>query len=316
MMRVFSTVNGHTEQIASPQRGSWVNLTNPTDAELAEISDKCAIDLADLRAPLDDEERSRVDVEDGYTMIIVDIPTVEERGGRDWYETIPLSIIVTDELIITVCMEDSLLLKPFMDGTIRGFNTFMRSRFILQVLYRNASMYLRYLRIIDRESDKLEMRLQHSTANREILMLMELSKSLVYFTTSLKSNEVVLEKLTNLQRFRYYEDDADLLEDVITENKQAIEMANIYQSVLQGMTDAFGTIVSNNVNNVMKTFTIISLVMAIPTMIFSMYGMNFQNGMLGMPLSNSPWGFFIIILISLALAGVAAWIFTRSNRFK
>nr|MDK6327857.1 magnesium transporter CorA family protein [Alloscardovia omnicolens] len=178
--------------------------------------------------------------------------------------------------------------------------------------YRNASMYLRYLRIIDRESDKLEMRLQHSTANREILMLMELSKSLVYFTTSLKSNEVVLEKLTSLQRFRYYEDDADLLEDVITENKQAIEMASIYQSVLQGMTDAFGTIVSNNVNNVMKIYTIISLVMSIPTMIFSMYGMNFTN----IPLSGHPFGFWIMTVLSMALAGIAGWVFTRSNRFK
>ncbi|TCD53555.1 magnesium transporter CorA family protein [Alloscardovia theropitheci] len=311
MMRVFSTVNGRTEQIAKPERGAWVNLTNPSDSELAEIADTCKIDLADLRAPLDDEERSRVDVEDGYTMVIVDIPTVEERGGRDWYETIPLSIIVTDDLIVTVCMEDSMLLQPFMDGSIRGFNTFMRSRFILQVLYRNASMYLRYLRIIDRESDKLENRLQSSTANREILLLMELSKSLVYFTTSLKSNEVVLEKLTNLQRFRYYEDDADLLEDVITENKQAIEMASIYQSVLQGMTDAFGTIVSNNVNNVMKTFTIISLVMAIPTMIFSLYGMNFDE----MPLLRTHGGFWIAIIVSVALSGLAAWIFTRSNRF-
>ncbi|OTA27203.1 magnesium transporter [Alloscardovia macacae] len=312
MMRIFSTVNGRTEQISHPERGSWVNLTRPSDAELAEVADKCKIDLADLRAPLDDEERSRVDVEETYTMVIVDIPTVEERGGRDWYETIPLSIIVTDELIVTVCMEDTLLLHPFMDGTIRGFNTFMRSRFILQVLYRNASLYLRYLRIIDRESDKLENRLQHSTANREILLLMELSKSLVYFTTSLKSNEVVLEKLTNLQRFRYYEDDADLLEDVITENKQAIEMASIYQSVLQGMTEAFGTIVSNNVNNVMKIFTIISLVMAIPTMIFSLYGMNFVD----MPLTSSPWGFWIAIALSVFLSVLAAWVFTRSNRFK
>ena len=122
-------------------------------------------------------------------MIIVDIPTVEERGGRDWYETIPLSIIVTENLIITVCMQDTPVLHPFMEGTIRGFNTFMRSRFILQILYRNATMYLRYLRIIDRESDKLELKLRHSMQNREIVMLMELSKTLVYFTTSLKSNE-------------------------------------------------------------------------------------------------------------------------------
>ena len=160
------------------------------------------IDLADLRAPLDDEERSRVDVEDDYTMIIVDIPTVEERGGRDWYETIRCRCIITQSAIITVCMQDTPVLHPFMEGTIRGFNTYMKTRFILQILYRNATMYLRYLRIIDRESDKLELKLRHSMQNREIVMLMELSKTLVYFTTSLKSNEIVMEKLTTLPRLK------------------------------------------------------------------------------------------------------------------
>ena len=153
MLRIFSTVNSHTKPIEKPEQGSWLCLTDPTDVELTSVATACDIDLADLRAPLDDEERSRVDVEEGYTMIIVDIPTVEERGGRDWYETIPLSVIVTEDYIVTVCMKDTPLLHPFMEGTIRGFNTFMKSRFILQILYRNASMYLRYLRIIDRESD-------------------------------------------------------------------------------------------------------------------------------------------------------------------
>ena len=246
MLRMFSTINGQVEQIEKPENGSWLCLSEPTDVELATVSQQTGVDLADLRAPLDDEERSRIDVEDDYTMIIVDIPTVEERGGRDWYETIPLSIIVTEDLIITVCMQDTPVLHPFMEGTIRGFNTFMRSRFILQILYRNASTYLRYLRIIDRESDKLEFKLRHAMQNREIMMLLELSKTLVYFTTSLKSNEIVMEKLTTLARIQQYPDDEDLLDDVIIENKQAIEMANIYSGVLANMTDAFASIVSNN----------------------------------------------------------------------
>ena len=173
-----------------------------------------------------------------------------------------------------------------MEGTIRGFNTFMRSRFILQILYRNATMYLRYLRIIDRESDKLELKLRHSMQNREIVMLMELSKTLVYFTTSLKSNEIVMEKLTTLQRIKQYPDDEDLLDDVITENKQAIEMANI------------------------------SITLSIPTLIFSMYGMNFDGGMMGMPFTDKPWGFMLIIVISMVLSGAVAWFLTRSRMFK
>ncbi|KFJ05123.1 magnesium/cobalt transporter CorA [Bifidobacterium tsurumiense] len=317
MLRMFNSINGRVEQIEKPENGSWLCLSAPTDVELTSVSQLTGIDLADLRAPLDDEERSRVDVEDDYTMIIVDIPTVEERNGRDWYETIPLSIILTKDLLITVCMQDTPVLHPFMEGTIRGFNTFMRTRFILQILYRNATMYLRYLRIIDRETDKLEARLRHSMENREILMLLELSKTLVYFTTSLKSNEIVMEKLTFLPRIKRYQEDEDLLDDVITENKQAIEMANIYSGVLANMTDAFASIVSNNLNNVMRIFTIISITLSIPTLIFSMYGMNFQEGgMLGMPLSGSKWGFLIIILISVALAAVVTWMLTRSRLFK
>ncbi|RBP98157.1 magnesium transporter [Bifidobacterium aemilianum] len=316
MLKMFKTVEGQVESIEQPQEDCWLCLCQPTDVELATVSQETGVDLADLRAPLDDEERSRVDVEDDYTMIIVDIPTVEERSGRDWYETIPFSIIVTENMIITVCMQDTPILHPFMEGKIRGFNTFMRSRFILQMLYRNATTYLRYLRIIDRESDKLELKLRHSMQNREILMLLELSKTLVYFTTSLKSNEIVMEKLNTLSRIKQYEEDADLLEDVITENKQAIEMANIYSQVLANMTDAFASIVSNNLNNVMRIFTIISITLAVPTLIFSMYGMNFQDGMLGMPFSDSPWGFVIVVVSSMVLAGVVTWFLTRSRLFK
>jgi magnesium transporter len=178
-------------------------------------------------------------------------------------------------------------------------------------------MYLRYLRIIDRESDRLELRLRHSMQNREILMLLELSKTLVYFTTSLKSNEIVMEKLNSLARFKQYPEDEDLLDDVITENKQAIEMANIYSGVLANMTDAFASIVSNNLNNVMRIFTIISITLSIPTLIFSMYGMNFQDGgMLGMPLTSNRWGFVIVIGVSIALSIVVTWFLTRSKLFK
>lgn len=316
MLRMFSTINGQVERIEKPENGSWICLSDPTDVELATVAQETDVDMADLRAPLDDEERSRIDVEDNYTMIIVDIPTVEERGGRDWYETIPLSIIITSNQIITVCMQDTPVLHPFMEGTIRGFNTYMRSRFILQILYRNATMYLRYLRIIDRESDKLEMKLRHSMQNREILMLLELSKTLVYFTTSLKSNEIVMEKLNTLSRIKQYPEDADLLEDVITENKQAIEMANIYSGVLANMTDAFASIVSNNLNNVMRIFTIISITISIPTLIFSMYGMNFNQGMFGMPFTDKPWGFAVIVILSIILAALVTWFLTRSKMFK
>ncbi|KFF31087.1 magnesium transporter CorA family protein [Bifidobacterium bombi] len=322
MLRIFNTIDGKVEERRKPEDGSWLCLSDPTDVELTTVSQETGVLLSDLRAPLDDEERSRVDIEDDYTMVIVDIPTVEEREGRDHYETIPLSIIVCGGLIITVCMQDTPVLHPFMEGTIRGFNTYMRYRFILQILYRNATMYLRYLRIIDRKSDNLELKLRHSMQNREILQLLELSKTLLYFTTSLKSNEIVMEKLNTLgkgngiRHLKRYEEDDDLLQNVIIENTQAIEMANIYSGVLANMTDASASIVSNNLNNVMRIFTIVSIILSVPTLIFSMYGMNFQKGMIGMPFSNSPYGFIIVVVISVVLCVLVTWWLLRSKLFK
>jgi magnesium transporter len=314
MLRCFLSDDDDIREIEGPIKGCWIALSEPSDSELAFVSQKYDIDLADMRASLDEEERSRVDVEEKYTMVIVDIPTVENRDGRDWYETIPLSVIVTNDVVITVCEKDTPLLRPFMQGRIRNFYTYMKSRFILQILYRNSQMYLRYLRIVDRESDKLELRLQHSMQNREILMLMELSKTLVYFATSLRSNEVVLERLTKLPRIKQYPDDEDLLNDVIIENKQAIEMAGIYSGVLQGMMDAFGSIVSNNLNNVMRIFSILSIVLSIPTIIFSAYGMNLN--LRGMPLSHSVWGFLIICVFSIIIAVIAWFWLSKSKLFR
>ena len=266
-----------------------------------------------MRAPLDEEERSRIEVEDDYTLIIVDTPVLEERGEKDWYGTIPLSIIVTEDIIITVCLEDTSVLGRFMDGRVRNFYTYMKTRFILQILYKNASMFLHYLRIIDKKSEEVEEKLQQSTKNKELIELLELEKSLVYFTTSLRSNEIVLEKLLKVERIKQYPDDTDLLEDVIIENKQAIEMANIYSGILSGMTEAFASIVSNNLNIVMKFLATVTIVMSIPTMIFSAYGMNVNAG--GMPFSRSPYGFAIVIVLSLLLSLIVAFIFSKKNLF-
>ncbi len=222
MLRMFRTINGQVEQIQKPENGSWLCLSAPTDVELANVSMETGIDLADLRAPLDDEERSRVDVKDDYTMIIVDLLPWRNAAAATGTRPSRCRSSFTQSAIITVCMQDTPVLHPFMEGTIRGFNTYMKTRFILQILYRNATMYLRYLRIIDRESDKLELKLRHSMQNREILMLLELSKTLVYFTTSLNRTTSLLEKLTTLPRLKQYPEDEDLLDDVITENKQAI----------------------------------------------------------------------------------------------
>ena len=293
--------------------GCWVALTDPTATEIFEICNRYQIEVDDLRAPLDEEERSRIEVEDNYTLILVDTPIIEERGDKDWFGNIPLSIIVTKEMIFTVCLEDISVLGKFMDGRVRNFYTYMKTRFILQILYNNASMFLHYLRIIDKKSEEVEEKLHASTRNQELIELLELEKSLVYFITSLRANEVVLEKMLKVESIKQYPDDTELLEDVIVENKQAIEMANIYSGILSGMTDAFASVISNNLNIVMKFLATVTIVMSIPTMIFSAYGMNVKSA--GMPFADSPYGFAIVIAISLVLSLVVALIFSKKDLF-
>ena len=313
MLRIFKTIDGSIHQIQEAQDGCWIALTNPTATEIFEISEQFEIEVDDLRAPLDEEERSRIEVEDNYTLILVDVPMIEERNEKDWYGTIPLGIIITDKMIFTICLEDTQVLTRFMEGRVRNFFTYMKTRFILQILYRNASMYLRYLRIIDKKSAQVEEKLHLSTRNQELIELLELEKSLVYFTTSLRSNEVVLEKLLKVESIKKYPEDTELLEDVIIENKQAIEMANIYSGILSGMMDAFASVISNNLNIVMKVLAIITIVMSIPTIVFSAYGMNVNSA--GMPFADNPWGFLIIILFSVAISIIAALILSKKKFF-
>ena len=312
MVRIFKTIDGAIHEIQEPQEGCWIALTNPTATEIFEISEQFGIEVDDLRAPLDEEERSRIEVEDNYTLILADVPAIEERNEKDWYVTIPLGIIVTQKMIFTVCLEDTQVLTRFMEGRVRNFFTYMKTRFILQILYRNATMYLHYLRIIDKKSEQIEEKLHLSTRNQELMELLELEKSLVYFTTSLRSNEMVLEKLLKVESIKKYPEDTELLEDVIIENKQAIEMANIYSGILSSMMGTFASVISNNLNIVMKVLAVITIVMSIPTIVFSAYGMNLSAA--GMPFSRTPWGFLIVIILSV-VASIIAAIFLSRKRF-
>lgn len=313
MIRIFKTEDGAMHEKEEMQPGCWIALTNPTASEIIDIADTYQIDPDHLRAPLDEEERSRIEVEDEYTLILVDIPSIEERNGKGWFVTIPLAIITTKDVLITVCLEETPVLTSFMDGRVRDFHTFMKTRFILQILYKNATQFLQYLRIIDKKSEVIERKLHQSQKNEELIELLELEKSLVYFTTSLRSNEVVLEKLLRIEKIKKYPEDTDLLEDVIVENKQAIEMANIYSGILSGTMDAFASVISNNLNIVMKFLATVTIVLSIPTMIASFYGMNVNSH--GMPFADSPYGFAIVLGLTLLLSLFVAYIFNKKDLF-
>ncbi len=282
MKQIYKTMDTGLDKIDVFEDGAWINLVNPTPQEVNDVAEEFDIEVNHILSALDEEERARIEVDDNCTVIIVDVPIKESEAGMGDYATIPLTIILGDKYIITACLRNIRLLEDFSTGKVRGFFTYKKTRFILQLLYKNASYYLHYLRNIDRMSHRIEQQLHKYMRNKELIQFLDLQKSLVYFTTSLRSNEIVLEKMMRMDNVRQYPEDEDLLEDVIIENKQAMEMANIYSNILRGTMDAFSSVISNNLNLVMKKLTSITIVLSVPTMVASFWGMNvivpFQEG--------------------------------------
>jgi len=300
VLKVYvSTEAGLAEQsTVTLRKGSWINLVAPTQEEKEQISRDVGIPLDFLEYPLDEEEIPRIEFDDHGVLVIIRVPVV--RGAA--YDTLSLGVIITEDVVITVCLEDNPVITELLSGKVRGFYTFKRTRFLLQILFNASTLYLRYLRQIDRKSENIRARLEYSTRNRELIDLLDLGKSLVYFTTSLRSNQIVMEKLMRSylivsddqgKLIKMYEEDRELLEDVITENKQAIEMGEIYTSILNSTMDAFASVISNNLNIVMKFLTVVTIVLMVPTTVASFYGMNVP-----LPGQHSPHAFVIALIVS------------------
>jgi magnesium transporter len=286
--------------VGAIESGVWINLVSPTDVEVKQISDITNIDIDYIKSALDEEERPRIEQEKDLTFIVIDIPIIEVEENINVYSTIPLGIILVKENIITVCLKDNPVLKDLMNKRIKNFSTAAPMKMVLQILYRTATLYLQYLKHIDKTSSRIEAELHKSIKNAELIQLLKLEKSLTYFSTSLKSNEMVLEKLEKCG----FKTEMELLEDVIIENKQAIEMANIYSSILSGTMDAFASLVSNNLNLVMKHLTSVTILIAIPTMVFSFFGMNIP-----MPfgLGTNNYASLIITGVAIVVSIVSIW---------
>lgn len=293
------------------ENGSWINIVAPSAEELILISKKTGVSLDFLRAALDDEETSRIDIEDDTLLVIVDIPFTEMEDNSLTYDTYPLAIIHTDKQLITVCLKNSKILTDFANEKIKSFYTFKKSRFILQILNRISTYYLLYLRQIDKKSLMIEKRLHKSMKNRELIQLHSLEKSLVYFSTSLKANEITLEKMLKLDIMQKYEADKDVLEDVIIENKQAIEMTEIYSNILASTMDFFASVISNNLNIVMKVLASVTILLAIPTIVSGIYGMNISY----LPFANGNHSFAAVMTIMISIAGFVAFILYKKDMF-
>ncbi len=303
-----SNQNRQLDKIDSIENGCWINLINPTKEELIFISKKTNVELDFLQAALDNEETSRIDIEENYTLIILDIPFIEDDDSNIVYSTYPLGIIYTKEAIITISLRESPILNDFISNKINSFYTFKKFRFILQILYRVSSYYLIYLRQIEKKSLLLEKRLNKSMKNEELIKLHSLEKSLVYFSTSLKSNQLTFDKLLKLERIQQYEEDKDLLEDVIIENNQAIEMTEVYTDILSSTMSYFSSIISNNFNRVAKILTSVTIILTLFSVVASTYGMN-----IAIPLQNNPYAFEIVMGGTVVVAVLTIFILYKKN---
>lgn len=311
MVEIYKTDNKVLQKLDNIEEGCWVNMIDPTSSELSLVSGYFEIDLADLATALDEEESSRISLEDGYTLILVDIPTPEVRHEKKMYTTIPLGIILKNDAIITICREDTPVLNYFVRNKLKEFSTKKKMRFIYEMMFRSAMLYQAYLRGIDKKRTEIEERVGDDTHDTDIIELHELESTLVYFATSLRANSIVLERLRRYKRLEQYPEDMELLEDVTVEYQQAIEMTAIYRDIIDGTRELLSSVINNRLNNVMKILTSITIVMAIPTIISGIYGMNVAGEW--MPLSATRYGFYIIVVIIFIICVFVLWFLKKKK---
>ena len=297
-------------RIESIEKNCWINLIRPTSEEIRYVVDTLQIDEDLITKVLDEEELPRIERSDNATLIVVDGPFMDDVRIKGKYTTYPLGIIIcNDSYIVTVSLKDFGIFRDFENGRVKTFYTYKKSRFLIQILLRMASFYLKALNTINNDIHKREKSLYYSTSNKQLVELLDIEKSLVYFITSLKANDVVLDKLTKGNVIRLYNEDIELLDDTIIENRQGIEMCTIYKEILSSITDTYATIVSNNLNVIMKFLAGITIVLSIPTMISSFLGMNVPLGVF----ADNPYAFGMICIVSFLLAIIVAWMLKKRD---
>ncbi|OGO70009.1 MAG: magnesium transporter [Chloroflexi bacterium RBG_19FT_COMBO_56_12] len=307
MITFFKNTENGLAVLPEPVDNCWVNVIDPSPEEQARLV-AMGVPHDYIVYPLDMDERARTERENGEVLIILRIPHFLGKEADIPYITVPLGIILTPRYIITVCRQDNQISHDLISGRVRNLSTAKRYRFVLRVLLATATMYLNNLREITKAVDALEDQLQLSTRNKEVYDLLKYQKSLTFFTTALKSNELMVERLQRSRLFNQYPEDDDLLDDVITENQQAIEMTNITSNILSGMMDAFASIISNNLNTVMKFLASVTIIINLPVLFSSFYGMN-----VNLPIMSHPMAFWIIVSISVIVTFGVGYIFAKRD---
>ncbi len=316
MVKYFLTTgSGAPEQRAQFEERCWIDMVNPSDDECDDVAAATGIPEDMIKAALDEEERARTEFDDGCAMFLVDCPLIEESDGGDSYTTLPLAVIYNKKCIVTVCLKGNTVLKDFITGRDRT-DTRAPLHFVLKFMLGNVKRFLYCLKQIDRKNHRIQSELGRTMRNSEIIQLLDLQNSLVYFSTSLNSNERVHEKLFKVEGVATREELTDLYEDVIIEGRQAIETRNIYKNILSVTMDAYGSVISNNANDTMKKLTIITILLAVPTMIAGFWGMNMPvPGQDGYAFYQTGW-FWLVVFSAIALTAVIGIFLIRSNPFK
>lgn len=305
MIKIFKTFGGYLE-INEPQKNCWINVVNPTQSEIEIIAKDYSVPTDLINDVLDQDERPRIEFDDNWTFIILRIP-IENKSNGIPFNTIPLGILIKENHTITICLLENEVLPTGQPTLLREqYRQISDSlNFVLRLFLRSGNIYLKYLKQINQMTDLIEQDLEKSIKNRELNKLLKMEKCLVYFITSIKANEIVLARLRTSKKITS-EINEDLLEDAIIENKQALEMAQIYSDIQSGMMDAFASVISNNLNVVMKQLTLISIILMIPTLIASIFGMNVP-----IPFESSSWALPMIIFISLTLSFLGVLLFRK-----
>ena len=304
MIKSYVRNNGIMQEVEL-EEAIFIRVVDPTPEEIRILVEHLKVAEDFLVDPLDEEERARIEIDEERVLIIFKVP-VKTREERLPYKTTSVGVIITPDKMVMVSRSEI----PFIDERIRmgAFNVKKKSRVLFQMMNANANEFLRFLKEIHREIDEIEEELHRSLRNREIELLMDLEKSLVYFVTSLRSNEIVLQRLMKGNVIPIYEEDRDILEDAMVDNRQALETANIYSDILSGMMDAYASIISNNLNIVMKVLAVVTIIMQIPTVITSFYGMNVI-----LPLQRDPHTYLYVVTWSVISISLLLWWFKRKR---
>nr|MBA4404820.1 magnesium transporter [Nanoarchaeum sp.] len=304
MIEKFKVLNNKFKEVKDYAQADWINVVTPTDEEITELNNKFNLTELSIKSLNDIEEIPIVEKEDGVIFLISKIPTKQELGLE--YSTVPLGIILTKQKIITVCFFKNELINSIKEQKL----TFSTTRFLLNLLLKSSRLYLNYLKEINRKINKIEQELEKSQKNQELMNLLDIEKSLVYFATSLRSGHLLLVKISRMKEIVKSEDDDELIGDAIDENNQAIETTNIYSNILNNSRNAYSSVIANNLNLVMKFLAAITIIISLPLLVASIYGMN-----IALPFQNLPNAFWIVMIISAVLSFVGAFLFWRYKLF-